>query len=500
MKKTLKRALAILSAAALLGCAASAEYEYAKPMLPAGEVEIMANVPKIDHGYIVGEMTVKENSDTIVGEDDTHLYKADGAFVLNDKGQALTFEDIKPGDKLTYYVDGNAPMTLQLPVHYSPAAVVVATENSYVNQVIGVFDEDGLANDESLKLNYDLSTPYFSHTREAAFISGKALVLYENTTRSIPPQTSPAAIVKLTDDEPEAVPPFMGHGPQIADTDAYISGSLAVDENGETLAGKDGAGEEIHLYKNENTLIINKQGEEKTFADIKAGDSLIYYVSASEPMTLQLPVHYTAEVIVIDDGSDVNVLLGNFDAELLDAVNSLVLHIGENTKIYGADGFNGGTALALYNFATMSIPAQTTPIAVVVMANQPQAPTPADVAPDLSGVRKIVAGDSTLGYIPVTVNGVQMLPVREVAEALGYSVDWIEESQTVTVGFASFTVDQDAYAFAKMAPQALGQAPVLIAMPGDVYAKTYVPAIFFTAVMDGRMTVDGDTLIINAAE
>lgn len=382
-------------------------------------------------------------------------------------------------------------------MHYSPAVIVVATEGSYTEQVIGVFDEDGLAEDESLKLNYDLSTPYFSHTREAAFISGKALVLYENTTRSIPPQTSPIAIVKLADDE--NIPPFMGHGPQApeAAAPAYITGSFEVGENGETLVNKfDETHVETRIYKNENTLIINKQGEQKTFDDIKAGDRIIYYVNADGPMTLQYPPHYTAELIIIDDGEDVSAILGNFDGDLLDAAASLALHIGENTKIYGADGFNGGTAVVLYNFATMSIPAQTTPIAVVVMANQPKAPSPADIVPDMTGIKKIAAGDKVLDYIPVTVNGVQMLPVREVAEALGYEVTWNAENRSVTVGFAGFAIDEDSYAFAKMAAQPLGQAPVLIGLPGASSALTYVPAAFFTAIMNCQMTVSGDTLVI----
>ena len=108
----------------------------------------------------------------------------------------------------------------------------------------------------------------------------------------------------------------------------------------------------------------------------------------------------------------------------------------------------------------------------------------------------VCVGGRTLDYIPVTVNGVQMLPVRQVAEALGYEVGWINESRTVTVGFASFSIDEDGYAFAKMAPQALGQAPVLICLPGDDSALTYVPAAFFPAIMDCQMAVNGDTLVI----
>ena len=116
--------------------------------------------------------------------------------------------------------------------------------------------------------------------------------------------------------------------------------------------------------------------------------------------------------------------------------------------------------------------------------------------PDLSGVRTIVAGETTIAHIPVTVNEVQMLPVRAVAEALGYQVDWIGETKSVNVGFASFSIEEDSYAFARRAPQALGQAPVLISIPSEQFATTYVPATFFTEVLGCTMTADGDTLYI----
>ncbi len=506
MKKNSAKFLAVMTAATLTlgGTGAVMAEDHPPIVVPA---QTVTEAPTVDHGYLVGSMTVGQNGDTVVNEDGSlHLYKKDGAFILSDRGEALTFDDIKAGDKITYYVDGDEPMTLQLPVHHSPSVIVVSTGDG-VSQKIAVFDEDGLSDDGGLIINYDPDTPYFSRTREAAFISGKALVLYDFTTRSIPAQTSPIAIVKLIDDEPGTELPFMGHGPQMPQTEAsqpaYLTGGLTVTENGETLACDNG-GEEICLYKNENTLIINKQGEQKTFDDIKAGDSIIYFVNADEPMTLQLPVHYNAEVIVIDDGSDVSVLQGTFDGELLDATASLKLNIGDETKIYGAEGFTGGRALVLYNFATMSIPAQTAPIAIVVLANQPMLSadpsTPAELVPDLTGVKRIIANGNVLDYIPVTVNGVQMLPVRDVAEALGSEVTWMGESQTVTVGFAGFSIENDSYTFAKMAPQALGQAPVLIAMPGDTDATTYVPAAFFTAIMNCGMTVDGDALIINSAD
>lgn len=353
MKKTTKRILAAMSASAMLMSVAAVSADELSPEAKdfmqtltssdsskIGVPIVQLGTPQsaTDHGYVVGSMIVGENGDVITSEGgDLVLVKQDGAFVLNAFGDLMSFEDIKAGDVITYYVDGDAPMTLQLPVHYSPAVIVIEDEEAAVSRKIAVFDEDHLSDDGSLVINYDLETPYYSHTREAAFISGKALVFYNMMTMSIPAQTNPLAIVRL-----------------------------------------------------------------------------------------------------------------NGDSE------------GPNTP-----------------------------------ALVPIAPVP-DKAEgiDLSAVTEIKAGEKTIAHIPVTVNGTQMIPVRVVAEALGFTVEWNGETRTVDVGHAFFNIDEDAYTIGRAMPEALGQAPVLIALPGEEAAQTYVPVAFFTNVLGMTVTVDGATATI----
>ncbi|MBQ3573420.1 MAG: copper amine oxidase N-terminal domain-containing protein [Clostridia bacterium] len=77
------------------------------------------------------------------------------------------------------------------------------------------------------------------------------------------------------------------------------------------------------------------------------------------------------------------------------------------------------------------------------------------------------------------INDVEMLPLRSTAEHFGYKVDWYEESQSVSLTkgahYITFAINTDAYSFSRMAPQALGAAPVLF---ND--CTTYVPKTFFT--------------------
>ena len=82
----------------------------------------------------------------------------------------------------------------------------------------------------------------------------------------------------------------------------------------------------------------------------------------------------------------------------------------------------------------------------------------------------------------VSDSGHIMVPVREIAEALGHEVTWFGDTRSVQVGLVSFTLGYDAYAFARMAPVPLGQAPVL------KNSLTYVPIDFFVVPYLGPMT------------
>ncbi len=88
-----------------------------------------------------------------------------------------------------------------------------------------------------------------------------------------------------------------------------------------------------------------------------------------------------------------------------------------------------------------------------------------------------------------------LIPVRAVAEALGYEVGWEEEANRVTLTrgaqYITMTLDEDAYTFSRMAPVALGSAPVLV---DD--STTYVPEAFLSEILATEYSVDGDKIDI----
>lgn len=81
-----------------------------------------------------------------------------------------------------------------------------------------------------------------------------------------------------------------------------------------------------------------------------------------------------------------------------------------------------------------------------------------------------------------------MVCVREAAEALGFKVEWIAESKTITLTkgavYITFTIGEDGYTFARTAPMPLGAAPEI---KND---KTYVPVELFTELMQLTASTD----------
>lgn len=81
-----------------------------------------------------------------------------------------------------------------------------------------------------------------------------------------------------------------------------------------------------------------------------------------------------------------------------------------------------------------------------------------------------------------------MVPLRAVSEALGYKIEWNQDtySSDVTQGavWSGVQIGKDHYAFGKMAPRELGAAPEL---KNDT---TFVPVTFFTDILKHKMQMD----------
>ncbi|MEW9701680.1 copper amine oxidase N-terminal domain-containing protein [Paenibacillus sp. SI8] len=102
------------------------------------------------------------------------------------------------------------------------------------------------------------------------------------------------------------------------------------------------------------------------------------------------------------------------------------------------------------------------------------------------------------GYQPSPSTGTEpMLPLRAVAEGLGFTLAWNPESLSVDLNkrniFTTVKTGEDRYTINKMYTT-LGTAPVLLD------SKLYVPASFVNKVLHGSVTTQGNSLSISTDE
>ena len=140
-------------------------------------------------------------------------------------------------------------------------------------------------------------------------------------------------------------------------------------------------------------------------------------------------------------------------------------------------------------FATLSL--LTTP--GMVFADEVAVDEPMVISPV-----PVMNGATADGIEIVVENEIAMFPLRQVAETLGYTVEWNEEDESVTLTkgaqYIRMAIGKDEYSFGRMAPAPLGSAPVLV---ND--CTTYVPLNFVTDVIGGyyRVNEDGTYKIVN---
>lgn len=311
---------------------------------------------------------------------------------------------------------------------------------------------------------------------------------------------------------------------------SYISNTVTVTEVKDgiistTVNAEDAENPEntINYTVNDDTIVLGyANGDVKNVKDIKKGDKITVYSNAYTPAPLILPPQYSADVIFVEDNleldslrfADVDTYLE--DGEMLvNAANTLALNIDETTEIVDKEGkkveakeLANKDLAVIYSITTRSIPAQTTPHKVVVLgenemaltqieaakneANTTPAPTaaPTDMpeatnAPvDYTNVKEIVIGDKIItdSYLK---DDVLMVPLREIAEALDFEVEWNGELKAVMLnsGIYSLKIGENAYIKGRMMPQQLSVAPEIT---NDL---TYVPVEYFTEFIEASDSI-----------
>lgn len=231
---------------------------------------------------------------------------------------------------------------------------------------------------------------------------------------------------------------------------------------------------------NNDTLVYDNTGKE---VKLQKGDKVTAYTYANKPMLMIYPPQYNPEVIIVEKKEMGTVEVDFFNKELVNTDNTLKLNVGKETELLSLSGKKVKAKdlaeqhlLVFYTIATMSIPAQTPPSKVVVLDTIGQKPgevDPGETDPSKAAVQQIINNDF---YV---VEGTKMVPLRLIAEELGFKVESTGKGAIISKGALSYTITrgQKEYGYNK-ALRYFKVAPALLEP-----TKTYVPVEFVEELM-----------------
>ncbi len=113
-------------------------------------------------------------------------------------------------------------------------------------------------------------------------------------------------------------------------------------------------------------------------------------------------------------------------------------------------------------------------------------------------VLPVINGASVDGVPVLVENDIVLIPLRSVAEGLGYTVTWHHEDKSITLEkgaqYIQMAIGEDSYSFSRRAPQSLGTAPVLTEQ-----GVTHVPVSFVSEIIGGYYSEneDGTYKVVN---
>ena len=195
-----------------------------------------------------------------------------------------------------------------------------------------------------------------------------------------------------------------------------------------------------------------KDGSIKTVKDLTEGMEITAVLPSNSIMTMSIPPMTPSAVGFVMNAEGTTVMTGKFNDELVNEDNTLKLNIAEDTSIVSitgtkniltAEDIKGSDALVIYGASTRSIPAQTTPIKVVLL---PAIETPA------------VDNTTNVDTKAIETPAATAVALRDTAVEAGFEVKWTSNeapvvlekdgvSISVTLGSTAYTVNGEAKTF-----------------------------------------------------
>ena len=241
--------------------------------------------------------------------------------------------------------------------------------------------------------------------------------------------------------------------------------SLEKNENGLLYGLIEQQDSVFNIVVGEETVVVDNTGKR---VELKEGMDFTAYVDGNKPMILIYPPQYSPELVIVQTDEIGFAEVAQFDENF--ANESLKLNISDETVIENLSGtaveakdIVGVDVAVFYKFTTFSIPAQTTPSKIIVLSYDEE-----ELSEEMEAVQTIIKNDF------YEVNGVTMVPLRLIAEKLGWTVTSTGKGAIVSKDNASFTITRGEKMYGhNRAVHYFEEAPELLEPK-----KTYVPVEF----------------------
>ena len=241
--------------------------------------------------------------------------------------------------------------------------------------------------------------------------------------------------------------------------------SLEKNENGLLYGLIEQQDNVFNIVVGEETVVVDNTGKP---VELTEGMDFTAYVDSNKPMILIYPPQYSPELVIVQTDEMGFVEVTQFDENF--ANETLKLNISDETVIENLSGtaveakdIVGVDVAVFYKFTTFSIPAQTTPSKIIVLSYDEE-----ELSEEMTALQTILKNDF------YEVNGVTMVPLRLIAEKLGWTVTSTGKGAIVSKDNATFTITRGEKLYGhNRAVDYFEQAPALLEP-----TKTYVPVEF----------------------
>lgn len=250
------------------------------------------------------------------------------------------------------------------------------------------------------------------------------------------------------------------------------------------------------------SVFDTKLTKENKIMHLKEGAEVSVFYPVNTPMALSNPGQLTPEVVVVKNtDTPTMVKVDKFDENLLSSDGQLKLNVTEPKP------YESKTLVVFYGATTKSIPAQAAPKTIIVLdADKVEGDKDKKLEETkIDKGEKVVDGETHIVVMDkIKINDkvyktamyrkskdVVMVPLRDVAELMGFEVKWQGKEKPIEVVkgplWSAIEIGKNRYTYAKVAPFILESAPEL------KNGTTYVPVTYIQKVLGANSlkVVDG---------